>query len=127
MKSSQVMHSFVCYPPDHTYSEDNAICSRSDAAKRRFQIYLITTLCSLCNIFTSMPSTAVYQQKSKVDIFFFFFDGLIQQSLLLIFLPFASVTQTPAYLEDVSAYYSKLVCGFLSCFPIVCSKFNGII
>lgn len=88
MKSSQVMHSFVCYPPDHIYSEDNAICSRSDGAKRRFQIYLITTLCSLCNIFTSMPSTAVYQQKSKVNIFFFFFLMVLYSSPFFYFFSF---------------------------------------
>lgn len=79
-RSSQVTHLFVCYPCDHVCSEDNVICSRSDAANVGFQIHFIT-LCSLCKIFPSMSPTVVYHEcricdptsRSQMKSFFFFF------------------------------------------------------
>lgn len=83
----------------------------------------ITILSSLSKIFTSVPSILVYQQKSKLNLsFLIFFFFLKQVFLFLNFMHFASATETPAYLEDVSHFYLKMLNNFISYFRIGCGK-----
>lgn len=97
------------------------MCSRSGAAKRRFRYHNIEFSIQnfhQCAFHTSIP--AEIKTKSQFSDFFFFF--LKQVFLFLNFMHFASATETPAYLEDVSHFYLKMLNNFISYFRIGCGK-----